>query len=281
MHWIIQTDLFQEAGWRALVDTLERFNIPHSIHKVIPFVGEILPDANPDGPVICIGAYSLRHLAKKKGWTPGVFDLEPFDFEIQKVHWGKHMLNYDAKVSRFEDAVFPFYSVCSAHIETDPNCNTCKIGSYADEMFIRPVLDSKSFAGSLFTAEDFYDWKRKIVVLEHDYGNTVDKDTVIQMCPLKTIYAEYRYWIVKGEIVTKSLYKRGDKVMYSSDVDPRFDDYVKDRIAEWQPLDAFVIDVCNTSQGIKIVEINTLNSSGFYAGDMQKLVIALEDAFGV
>jgi hypothetical protein len=29
------------------------------------------------------------------------------------------------------------------------------------------------------------------------------------------------------------------------------------------------------------MEINTINASGFYAGDMQKLVFALEEAFNV
>lgn len=260
MHWIIQTNLFAEDGWRALVETLERFNLPYSVHKVVPFVGEIIPDANPDGQVICMGAYSLRHLAKKKGWTPGVFDLEPFDFEVQKAHWGEHMLNYHAVVSTFENANF----------------------SPDDEYkFIRPVLDSKSFAGKVFDRHEFYDWKRKIVVLEEDYGDNVCKDTVIQLCPLRKIYSEHRFWIVKGEIVTSSTYKIGWTVHYQPVNDDRFAQYVKERIAEWQPLDAFVIDVCDTDQGIKIVEINTLNSSGFYAGDMQRLVLALEDAFAV
>lgn len=266
MHWIIQTNLFSEDGWQTLVETLERFNIPHSIHQVVPFAGDILPDASPEGPVICMGAYSLRHIAKRKGWYPGVFDLEPFDFTEQLKHWGNHMLNSDAVVSRFEDAQLHSRS------------------------FVRPTLDSKSFSGAMFGVEEFYEWKRKICVLGEDYGTTIDKNTMIQVCPYKHIYAEYRYWIVKGEIVTKSMYKRGDKVFYTSDVDPMYDDFVKARIAEWQPLDAFVIDVCSISpanddeQGSfhpRIVEINTLNSSGYYAGDVQRLVLALEDAFGV
>lgn len=40
---------------------------------------------------------------------------------------------------------------------------------------------------------------------------------------------------------------------------------------------AFVIDVCDTDRGPKTVEINTLNSAGFYAGDVKELVLALED----
>lgn len=252
--------MWNEEGWTNLRETLDRFSIPYSIHKIIPFVGELIPDVTPEGPVICMGAYSMRHVAKERGWYPGVFDLEPFDFEIQKQHWSEHMLNYHAVVSRFEDANFP---------------------DGANNMFIRPIHDSKSFAGKVFDREEFYTWKRKICVLEHDYGSTIDKDTLIQLCPLQTIYSEHRFWIVKSKVVTSSTYKIGWTIHYQSVNDDRFEQYVNERIAEWQPLESFVIDVCDTSDGLKIVEINTLNSSGFYAGDMQKLVIALEDGYGV
>jgi hypothetical protein len=44
----------------------------------------------------------------------------------------------------------------------------------------------------------------------------------------------------------------------------------------WQPDDAFVLDIAETSEGFKIIEINCLNASGFYACEMDKVVIALE-----
>ncbi|MDQ1830369.1 ATP-grasp domain-containing protein [Massilia scottii] len=47
-------------------------------------------------------------------------------------------------------------------------------------------------------------------------------------------------------------------------------------IGEWSPHDAFVIDACDCANGMKIVEINTLNSSGFYAADVQRLMLALD-----
>ena len=45
----------------------------------------------------------------------------------------------------------------------------------------------------------------------------------------------------------------------------------------WRPNDAFVLDVALTSEGTKIVEVNNLNSAGWYKGDLQKLVNALEE----
>ena len=257
MHWILQNNLFNEDAYQVLLDTLVRFDIPHSIHKVIPFIGELYPEVElPTKNVICMGSYSLRHSAKKFGWVPGVFDLEPFNFKVQLEHWGEHMLNHDAVISSFDDANFE-----------------------DDIAFVRPIEDSKVFACAVFDKADFYDWKRKVCVLEHDYGNLLTKHTLVQVCRPKKIYSEHRFWVVAAKIVTSSTYKVGDSVRYETLIDPRFETFAQERIDEWQPLDSFVIDVCECEEGLKVVEINTINSSGFYAADIQKLVTAFEEAY--
>lgn len=256
MHWVLQSNLFHEAGWQVMVDTLDRFEIPYSIHKVIPFVGELEPDIELTGNVVCFGAYSMRKTAQIKNWKPGVFDLEPYDFNVQLSHWGNHMLNSDSVVSRFEDVDF-----------------------VDEQMFMRPINDSKFFSGGVFEKDAFISWRRNVCVLEFDYGDSLTKDTLVQVCSLKNIHAEYRFWIVAGKIVTASTYRFAGKILYRSEVDQIYHDFVEQRIAEYQPHNAFVIDVCDTDDGIKIVEINTMNAAGFYAGDVQKLVIALETAY--
>ncbi len=262
MHWILQDNLFNEEAYQVLLDTLQRFELPYSIHKVIPFIGELVPAPELDtNNVICMGSYSLRHAAVEHGWTPGVFDLEPFDFQKQMQMWNRHMLNCDAIVVPFKDAIVEQRS------------------------FLRPIEDSKSFAGKVYDHYEFKEWQQKVCVLEEDYGGSLHKNTLIQVCPLREIYAEYRFWIVKGEIVCASLYKQGDTVMYNDDVPEAYFEFVRDMIDLWEPLEAFVIDVASVPddgskyKGIKIVEINTLNSSGFYACNIQKLVMALEDGF--
>lgn len=259
MHWILQDNMFAEEAYNDLVFALERFNIPHSVHKVVPFVGELLPEPQLDTKnVICIGSYSMRHFARKHGWTPGVYDLEPYNFTLQLEHWGQHMLNADSHVCAFKDVKFQH-----------------------EVQFLRPIDDSKHFAGRVFEQAEFEEWQHKVVDLKEQTGSSLSGDTMVQMCNPKQIYQEIRYWIVDGQIVTRSIYKTGTRVHYDSNVDERFDEYVWERINRvtgWQPERAFVIDVCDTPQGMKIVEINTINSAGFYAGDMQRLVMALEDA---
>jgi hypothetical protein len=257
MHWILQNNIFSEEGWNTLIDTCERFNLSYSEHKVVPFVGELLPEPKLDHKnVICIGSYSMRHIAKHYGWNPGVFDLIEQDFEKQVLHWGKYMLNADSVVTQFKDVRFPYL-----------------------EMFVRPTDDSKYFSGRIFSFAEFEQWQRLVCELHEDHGTSLTPETMVQVIIPKEILAEYRFWIVKGEIITSSLYKRGDKVIYLKDVDPAFADFVQKRIEEWMPCETFVIDVCDTPEGIKIVEINTMNSSGFYAADVQKLVLTLEEEY--
>lgn len=257
MHWILQNNLFNEAAYQVLLDTLLRFDLSHTIHKVVPFIGELEPSfSGITKNICCMGSYSLRHIAKKEGWYPGVFDLESCDFNVQLKHWGTNMLNHDALVIPFGEAYF-----------TSPS------------MFIRPIQDSKVFAGKVFDRNWFTEWQHRVCDLRKDDGSSLTYDTLIQVCRLKEIYTEARYWIVRGEIVTSSIYKIGNTVLYTPCNDIRYREFVQSMISIWQPHDAFVIDIADTPDGLKIIEINTLNSSGFYAADLQKLVMALENNF--
>lgn len=259
MHWVLQENVWREPEYDNLIATLDRFELPKSIHKVVPFIGELIPEVEPlDDKVICFGAYSMRRIAKKNGWIPGVYDLEEFDFRVQLEHWGNRMLNADSEVLRFGDVKFE--------------------GS----AFIRPIEDSKSFSGKVFNDDEFDEWKVKVIALGKDSGATLDADSLVQMCRTKEIYTEVRYWIVDKNIATRSIYKKGSRVTYDANVDSRFDFFaagcVSDMSWGWNPLKAFCLDVCETPDGMRIVEINTLNAAGLYAADTQKLVMALEDA---
>lgn len=257
MHWILQEGFLSETGWQALLETLQRFGISHSIHAVVPRVGELVPlPALAHRNVICIGSYSMRHVVAKNRWWPGIFDLYAQDFVQQRVHWGDHMLNAGAVVCALKDACF-----------------------MGERMFVRPTQDTKHFSGRVFTADEFAAWQGEVCRPGAEHVTSLRPETQIQLARPVRIHAEYRFWVVDGEIVTQSLYRRGTQVMYASDVDERVTEFVRARIAEWMPHETFVIDACDSENGLKIIEINTLNSAAFYAGDVQRLVLALEDRY--
>lgn len=261
MHWIVQEDfLLGKPGWADFVDTLNRFGVKHSFHKVTPRTGELTPEAElGHAHVFCYGSYSMRHVASRLHWSPGIFDLYHQDFEQQRAHWGREMLNFPSEV-----------------------CELARANCLGERVFVRPVADTKSFTGKLFERSEFEDWKRWACDRDGDSSPLcLRADTLVQVCKPVEIHAEYRFWIVKGQVVTCSVYRRGGQAFLSDEVDERVVAYAEARVAEWQPHEAFVLDVCDTPVGMKVVEINTINCSAFYAADVQRLVGALEDAFSV
>lgn len=252
---MLQSGFESERGIRALVAFLERIQIPHSFHKVVPFVGELVPDINPEGTVVVFGSYSMRHVAKRKGWVPGSFDLADITYADHVARWSNHMLNGDAVFCRFEEV--------PKHLGDEPK-------------FLRPVVDSKFFTGTVMGREEFLEWHRKVVDLGDDYGDGVRADTMVLVATPKNIQQEYRVWVVDGQVATASLYKRGGRALYHSDVDEQVLSFAAARAKEWEPARAFVLDVAVTETGLYVIETNTLNAAGLYAADVCKLVGAIE-----
>lgn len=248
MHWVLQENLHQESGHDDLVAALRRAGVPHSQHKVVPFVGDIQPDISPTGPVVVMGTYSMCRLAERRGWVPGWFDVGKVPYALQVSVWGGNLLNADATVTAF------------GHAAPD-----------MEHFFIRPTADSKFFAGTVMTAADLREWQERVVRIGEDDGSGLRSNTEVLWSAPKDLEDEYRLWVVNGEVVTASQYRPA-----CADVPAEAISF-GNRMAEiWTPLQAFVMDVCRHASAWKIIEINTLNACGFYAADLEKLVAAIE-----
>ena len=264
MHWIIQDGFFHERGMEEMKTLLEKYDIPHTVVKVVPFSGEIIPNIIPEGNVICFGSYSMRHTAKKNGWYPGVFDLEGISDQLfNSVNiWTKHLLNEDWVLCSFEDA-----GIVAANLGLT-------------EFFMRPVADSKVFAGNVFSTLEYDGWRYGVVELEEDDGTSLRKNTPCIVSKPKVIYSEYRLFVIGDVIVTASQYKINGRVKYKSLVDGDIIQFGKELIAEWPEFAAaYCLDLCRTNDGIKIVEVNTINSAGFYDANVTKLIEAFTDIY--
>jgi hypothetical protein len=193
-------------------------------------------------------------------WQPGAF-LRNLDFEIQREHWGAHMLNHEALVCAF-DAV-PFQH---------------------GPFFIRPVHDTKAFTGYV---EDWAGYSKWLEVLrrlpevrdpenEPCGVNLMTLSTPVMICPKKEIYSETRTWVIEGRVVTCSGYKLGTRTRYTTpaQVDGAIVQFANMVASLWSPNEAYVLDVADTPNGLKIVEINNLNAAGWYRADLQKIITA-------
>lgn len=254
MFWVVQNNLFNEAGFETLIQALVRMKLDYAVVKVVPFVGDIIPDINPENSVIAVGAYSLWKAAKKKKWDPGVFVNENFTYPKLIEHYGDNVLNKECRISTLEN-IKPVY----------------------DEFFIKPCKDSKVFSGQTMTWDELKEWKDRI--LELGWEGTVTGNTCVVMAPVKEIYREYRFFIVNGKVITGSQYRVGMRVFSTECHEKDVIDYTQKMVNLWCPAIGFVLDIAITPEGFKVVEINCLNAAGFYACDMSKVVFALEEIY--
>lgn len=50
-------------------------------------------------------------------------------------------------------------------------------------------------------------------------------------------------------------------------------------IARWVPIESFVLDIALTADGLKVIEFNNINSSGFYVSNVPKYVQAIQEQY--
>ena len=259
MHWIVEKNEHSETT-QKIIKALQELNIKYSLHIIVPIAGEILGEL-PDNSekVTCYGPYSMRNYLKNYNFYPGTYDLEPFDFNMQKYYWNERMLNFDSEVLKFKD-----------------------INQWPDDevRFLRPIKDSKVFSGNIFEWKEFKEWQDKIVVLGNDYGDTLSGETLVQIASPKNIYKEFRVWVVDGVVVETSQYRENLRLKTQTHEHTPIDviNYVNNSVEIWNPHDVFVVDIALLKNGDKkIIEINTFNAAGFYKADIKKVVVAIEE----
>lgn len=254
MHYIIQENLFREEGHAKLIKCLDRFDISYELVNVRPFIEEV--DYVTDRKdVFVFGSLKLARLSKKYGWNPGALITDNHDYNVYSKHYKENLLNHDSRVIKFGDDFDWGY----------------------DQHFIRPCLDSKSFTGKVFEKQEWYDFKDRM--LSHQEDTTLRPDSLIQIAMPKRITQEVRCWVVNGKIVTQSTYRRGSFLVYDNIVDDDALEFAQKMVDLYQLAETFVIDVCLTDNGWKIVECGSTSCAGFYDADMQKLLMSLEEMY--
>jgi hypothetical protein len=264
MKWVLQNNIYEEEGFKDLLSALERHGADVVHVKVVPFEGSLeavegeLP--KPGDDAIVLGSYTLSRVAKQMGWRPGSF-LDNLDWRVQHSHWGDRMLNSDAKIFEFDSV--PFQEM---------------------PFFLRPVHDTKAFSGLVLDWGQYVEWRdglRRLPELADPVYdplgvNLLTLATPVMVCSKKEIYTETRCWVVEGRVITSSQYKLGTLKRYQAPefTDMRVHDFVES--LGWYPNPAHVIDIAEGPNGLSVIEVNNLNSAGFYKGDMQRVIAAIE-----
>jgi hypothetical protein len=255
MHYIIQENIFREPNYDKIFSVMEKLNLSYEIVTIEPFAEELKFTTNSKN-VFVYGSVKLAKIAQQYDFKPGSFYGGNHVFEVYSQHYKAHLLNFDSEISEFGKKMK---------------------WEAGEEKFIRPSRDAKVFTGKKFTETKWNDFV--VQSLSNKEKTPLTSDTKIQITKPKKIFKEARVWIVGGKIITSSYYLFHGNIEFEENVDPEGLQFAEKMIEIYRVEDAFVMDICLTSEGWKIVEINCVNSAGFYKADVEKLVIALEDKF--
>lgn len=258
MYWLIQSKFTKDPKLKELVANLERMEVNHSFCWVVPFSEDGLNSDidldSIDEPIFCYGSYTLSKIAVKKGYRPGAYISPMISLNNLLDHYGDEMLNNDMEFYALKDV----------------------LDNVPDTFFARPMEDSKSFTAEVTTKKEFGKFVKGIENIGKKFS-TVTMETMVAVSKPKPIQREIRFFIVDGKISTYSSYKIGDYVNYDQFVDQYIIDYVENIIDIWGPDRAYCLDIAISDGQPKILEVNSINSSGLYAIDTQKFIQSINE----
>lgn len=261
MYYVIQENLFKEYHFNTLIDHLKRYGLEYELVEYRPFVDNVQVKTDRKD-VWFFGSVNAAMKLGHKDWYPGIMYNEDHDFEKYLLKYRENMLNSEAKVLEF------------GHLLGKEETNANRWG-----VFIRPSRDTKIFESRVYTGQE---WNSYIdeTINSGSYLDISKETKMVVSNPKPDIQQEIRCWIVDGEPVTMSQYKIGKRVnMLNMDHNEESYIFAKNMAKVFSPSRAYVMDVCLYNDDYKIVEINCINMSGFYDGNMSKLIQSLENTF--
>lgn len=152
--------------------------------------------------------------------------------------------------------------------------NPIYMGSFKDfslnheEIFIRPLMDSKWLAGTVMSKIEYLEWIQKLKKMEFDFNEPILVSNVDYP------QDEYRLFFINHKFSTGSQYKRDYEMFFSRKVPESIvelgKNFMNNNINNLPS--SFVIDIGENKSKIGIIEVNGINNSGFYHIDKEKLI---------
>jgi hypothetical protein len=204
--------------------------------------------------VIFLGTLTLmRHIHASRRWRPGGWcHFEDLACSTYYAHFGPFLLNREyallpiAEAVRLADNLFK---------------------RYADNgvVFVRPNSVDKSFTGTLTDRSSF---------TSKFFGTGFDPTTLILVARPKKLSREWRLLVANSKVIAGSQYRnandREDLPGYPDEVH-QFVMNVLQNVA-WRPAPLFIMDVCESEDGLRLLELNSFGCSGHYLADKRAIV---------
>ena len=253
--WLVQSNLISEDTLAVLSAACNKLGYDCRGVKIIPFTDspEFLLDPladYPGGPIIPYGSTSMiKSFARSKLDKRGFFFC---DANLRTSVWvdklDDRILNYDSLFMTLEEAF--------------------NLDMFGTTFFMKPDNDLKDFCGTLVSAQDI----EKFYTDVSAGGFCFKPDIPVVLSPVKQIGWEYRLFMIQDRVIAKSSYRYRTMLSIKEPVPQEVVDFAEETARIWFPDYVYVMDICETENGYKIVEFNTFNASGFYACNVEDIV---------
>lgn len=133
---------------------------------------------------------------------------------------------------------------------------------------VRPAREDKAFNAAVFTLEAW-----QAMAAERQLSPELD----CWVSRPKDIHQEWRCWLVDGELIEVSRYRKDGQMAVQRSGFDVVADLVRDVARTWTPAPCVVLDVAETAEGLFVLEFNPIHCAGWYAADVDKVMRAWLD----
>lgn len=279
--WLIQSNGFKDSYLFEIVDTLNRFQIDFKdfgvVNNGITNLTEILESQDVNF-ITRGGTKFLGILEKLKTLN---LDLSYLDNTLSREiitnsngYIDKLINSVDYDVDKFDQQNYTLLDL--PLLNSDANYfdyNDIKDYEFNKETFIKPSRDLKSFNGGvIYAGETIQNY-----IMRTGYSSPNIETEKIIVSNIKQIHEEYRFFMHADKVLAASRYMVNSKVDPSNIIPQYVYDAALDYSKLYNPAKLYVMDLAITNNGIKIVEYNCWNASGFYHCNIRDLIFQINE----
>lgn len=249
--WVVQTNVEPESmSPSALRHACAVEQRPFREISIIPGAAALPEMPTIDGPVVFHGRTTLILRAfEHPQWQRGIFfDPKHFQHRAYAAAYGNRLLNADAEIMTWEEFVG-------------------QSRAPEERVFLKPNDDLKRFTGGIFSFAECLTLYKRL----RSSARPIEPTSEVVISKPCEIDAEWRLFIVDGQIVSGSMYRPSSDAYLPDDLVA----FAEQAVSQWMPASVFVLDVARVEGTWKIVECNCFNGSRFYTADVCQIVRAV------
>lgn len=284
--WLIQSNGFKDSYLFEIAESLKIFNIEFKdfgvVKNGITNLTEILKPEYTDYNFITRGGTIFLGILEKIRYENK--DLSYLDNKLLKEiidnsnFWIDKLLNsIDYTVQNFDQQNYsklglPLLNSDARYFDY----SRIKNYEFTKETFIKPSRDLKSFNGGIIYAGETI----QNYIARTGYSSPNIKTEKIVVSNIKEIIEEYRFFMHQNKILGCSRYMLNSKVEPSDFVPEELKKCAIEYSKFYNPAELYVMDLAVTPEGIKIVEYNCWNASGFYHSNIRDIIFQVNEIKG-